>query len=116
MPKKLPTRRELKDVELWNVDEALEPYGRNRVAKSQTEGKYTAIIKFLNEHGMFRKKRRVVDAKGKLLIRQVFVGELTDEGLSFVRKVLKPWFSSKTAAEDPTNTAILEKHLKSMRG
>ena|SRR5262249_10676327 len=116
MAKKLATRSELKDVELWNVDEALEPYGRNRVAKSQTEGKYTGIIKFLNEHGMFSKKRRVVDANGRLLIRQVFVGDLTDEGLSFVRKVLKPWFSSKTAAKDPTNTAILEKHLKKMRG
>ncbi|WP_152562753.1 hypothetical protein [Caballeronia grimmiae] len=107
---------DLKKVELWNVDESLESYGANRMARSQVENKYKGLIKFLNENGMFKKKRRVVDASGKLLVRQVFVGDLTDEGFRFVKEVLKPWLRSKTAAENPANTAILEKYLKKVRG
>jgi hypothetical protein len=116
MASREPDEMDLKKVELWNVDESLEPYGRNRLARSQVENKYTGIIKFLNDNGMFKKKRRVVDASGNLLIRRVFVGDLTDEGFRFVKAVLKPWFRSKTAAENPTNTALLEKYLKKVRG
>jgi hypothetical protein len=116
MARQKPAERDLKKVELWNVDEELKPYGRNRLAKSQAEGKYMGIIMFLNDNGMFKKKRRVVDKTGKLLIRRVFVGDLTDEGFEFVKAVLDPWFSSKIAAKDPTNTALLERYLKKMRG
>lgn len=110
-----PEEKKLKKVPFWDVDEDVKPYGRNRLARSQSEGKYTGMIKFLSDNGMFKKKRRAVDANGKLLIRQVFGSDLTDEGIAFVRAAHKSWFSSKTAAKDPTNTALLEKYLRQVR-
>lgn len=116
MASREPEKEESKEVAFWDVDEDIKPYGRNRLAKNQAEGKYMGIIKFLSDNGLLRKKRRAVNANGKLLIRQVFASDLTDEGISFVKAAHKPWFSSKTAAENPNNTALLEKYLKKLRG
>ena len=116
MAKQKPEEKKSKEVAFWDVDEGLIPYGRNRLAKSQAEGKYMGIIKFLSDNGMFKKKRRAVDANGKLLIRQVFAIDLTDEGISFVKASHKAWFGSKASAKDPSNTALLEKYLKKVRG
>ena len=117
MPKERAQKKEeIEDVVLWNVDRTLRRYGGDRQLKGQAEGLYTGITKFLNDNGMFKKKRRAVDARGKLLIREISVGDLTDEGFEFLKKVMKPWFNSKAAAKDPTKTAILEKHLKQVRG
>ena len=107
--------RESKEVAFWDVDEDIKPYGRDRLAKSQAEGKYMGIIKFLSDNGMFKKKRRAVDEHGKLLVRQVFASDLTEEGISFVRAAHSAWFASKTAAKNPENTALLEKYLKQVR-
>jgi hypothetical protein len=103
------------DIAIWDVDEDLKPYGRDRVLRSMAEGQYTAIIKFISDNGMFKKKRKAVDASGKLLIRQVFDNDLTEEGKAFVRLTIKPWFRSRVSAKDPGNTAILEKYLKEVR-
>jgi hypothetical protein len=108
MATRKPKVKKEKEVAFWDVDEDLKPYGNNRVARSQSEGKYTGIIKFLSDKGMFKKKRRAVDANGKLLIRRVFESELTDEGIAFVIAAHRSWFRSKAAAKDPTNTAMLE--------
>lgn len=104
------------NIAIWDVDEDLKAYGRDRELRKMAEGQYTGIIKFMSENGLFKKKRRAVDAAGVLLIREVFDRDLTDEGKTFVRATIKPWFRSKTSAKDPSNTAILEKHLKALRG
>lgn len=104
------------DIAIWDVDEDLKAYGRDRELRAMAEGQYTGIITFMSEHGLFRKQRRAVDARGKLVLRQVFDRDLTEEGQNFVRATIKPWFRSKTSAKDPTNTAILEKHLRKIRG
>jgi hypothetical protein len=106
---------EMGDIAIWDVDETLEAYGRDRALKAIVEGQYTGIIRFMSDNGLFEKKRRAVDAAGKLLIRQVFDRDLTKEGQKFVRLTIKPWFRSKTSAKDPSNTAILEKHLAKLR-
>ncbi|SFN87705.1 hypothetical protein SAMN05216386_2049 [Nitrosospira briensis] len=116
MAKKSGEKKEdIEDVEIWNVDETLKCYGRDRLLRSQAEGQFTAIIKFLSDNGMFKEKRQAIDENGKLLIRRVLVRDLTDEGFSFVKAVLKPWFGSKATARDPSNTTILEKYLKEVR-
>jgi hypothetical protein len=104
------------EVAFWDVDEDLKPYGRDRLLRSQAEGQYTAIIKFISDNGLFKKKRRAVDASGKLLIRQVFASDLTSEGIEFVKAAHRPWFRSAATAKDPTKTTILEKYLKQVRG
>lgn len=111
-----PEEEEFDEVAFWDVDEDLKPYGRDRLLRSQAEGQYPAIIKFLSDNGMFKKERRAVDANGKLLIRQVFARDLTDEGIAFVKAAHKAWFGSKASARDPSNTALLEKYLKKVRG
>ena len=116
MAKQEPKGEKKKAVPFWDVDETLKAYGRDRVLRSQAEGQYTGIIKFLSDNGMFKKKRRAVDANGRLLIRQVFGSDLTDEGVKFVRAAHKPWFRSKVSATDPSNTKLLEKYLKQVRG
>lgn len=103
------------NIAIWDVDEDLKPYGRDRELKKAAENQYTGIIKFMSENGLFRKKRRAVDGEGKLLIRRVFDADLTEEGQAFVRLTIKPWFRSKASAKDPSNTAILEKYLKELR-
>lgn len=115
MAKQAP-KAKTKEVAFWDVDEDLKPYGRDRLLKGQAEGQYTGIIKFLSDKGMFKKKRRAVDANGKLLIRQVFASDLTEEGIAFVKAAHKAWFGSKASAKDPSNTALLEKYLKQVRG
>jgi hypothetical protein len=116
MAKKLAKKKTTKGIPFWDVDRDLKPYSRDKLLKSQAEGQYTAIIKFLSDHGMFKKKRQAVDANGKLLIRRVFGQDLTPEGIAFVKVAHKPWFSSKTSAKDPSNTALLEKYLAQVRG
>ena len=103
------------NIAIWDVDEDLKPYGRDRELRKAAEGQYTGIIKFMSDNGLFKKKRRAVDADGKLLIRQVFDADLTEQGRAFVRLTIKPWFKSKVSAKDPGNTAILEKYLKELR-
>ena len=103
------------NIAIWDVDEDLKAYGRDRELRKMAEGQYTGIIKFMSDNGLFKTKRRAVDAEGKLLIREVFDRDLTEEGQKFVRATIKPWFRSKTSAKDPTNTSILEKHLKELR-
>lgn len=105
----------LERIAIWDVDETLKAYGRDRELKAMAEGQYTGIIKFMSDNGLFTKKRRAVDGDGKLSIRKVFDHDLTEEGRKFVRLTLKPWFRSKASAKDPSNTAILEKHLKELR-
>ena len=102
-------------IAIWDVDEVLEAYGRDRALRRMAEGQYTGIIRFLADNGMFKKKRRAVDASGKLLIRQVFDADLTTEGQAFVRLTIKPWFRSKKSAKDPTDTAILQTYLARVR-
>lgn len=102
-------------IAIWDVDEVLQAYGRDRELRRMAEGQYTGIIKFLADNGMFKKKRRAVDASGKLLIRQVFDADLTTEGQAFVRLTIKPWFRSKKSAKDPTDTSILETYLAKLR-
>ncbi len=115
MAKPVP-KEQRKPIAFWDVDQDLKPYARDKLLKSQAEGQYTAIIKFLNDNGMFKKKRRAVDANGKLLIRRVFGQDLTPEGIAFVKAAHKAWFGSKASAKDPSNTALLERYLKQVRG
>ena len=116
MAKQAPKDERVKRIAFWDVDRDLMPYSRDKLLKSQAEGQYTAIIKFLSDHGMFKKKRRAVDANGKLLIRQVFGSDLTDEGIEFVKAAHKSWFRSTASAKNPSNTALLVKYLKQVRG
>jgi hypothetical protein len=111
-----PGEKKPKEIAFWEVDEDLKPYRRDKLLKSQAERQYTGIIKFLSDNGMFKRKRRAVDLHGKLLIRQVFASDLTDEGIEFVKIAHRPWFRSKAAGENPTNIKMLEKFLKTMRG
>jgi hypothetical protein len=116
MAKQPPQVKKTKAIAFWDVDEDLKPYGRDKLLKSQAEGQYTAIIKFLSDNGMFKTKRRAVDANGKLLIRRVFGQDLTPEGIAFVKAAHKTWFRSKASAKNPSNTSLLEKYLKQVRG
>lgn len=104
-----------KEIAFWDVERDLKPYGRDRVLRGQAEGQYTAIIKFLGDNGMFKKKRRTVDASGKLLIRRVFASDLTDVGIAFVKAAHRAWFRSKASAKDPSDTALLQKYLEQVR-
>ena len=116
MAEQVPKEKKIKEIAFWDVDEDLKPYSRDKVLKGQAAGQYTAIIKFLSDNEMFKKKRSAVDANGKLLIRQVFAGDLTDEGIAFVKAAHSAWFESKASAKDPSNTALLEKYLGKVRG
>ena len=100
----------------WNVDESLRPYARDKELRRQVEGQYTGIIKFMSDNGLFKKRRRAVDEKGRLLIRQVFASDVTEEGIAFVKAAYRPWLRSKASAKDPSNTALLQKYLKKTRG
>src|ERR1051325_1406051 len=99
--------RRIKAIAFWDVDRDLKPYARDKLLKSQAEGQYTAIIRFLSDNGLFKKKRRAVDANGRLLIRRVFGRDLTERGIAFVRAAHEAWFRSKASARDPSNTALL---------
>jgi hypothetical protein len=116
MEKQENKRESAQKIPFWDLDRDLKPYSRDKELKRQAEGQYTAIIKFISDNDMFKKKRRAVDADGRLLIRQVFGIDLTDEGVKFVRAAHKAWFRSKASAKDPSNTKLLEKYLKQVRG
>jgi hypothetical protein len=103
------------DIAIWDVDEDLKSYRREPELRRSVEGQYTGIIKFMSDNGLFKKKRPAVDAGGKLLIRQVYDRDLTDLGQAFVRLAIKPWFRSKTSAQDPGNTRLLEKYLRQLK-
>lgn len=110
MPKK-----NSKEISFWNVDETLKSYKGEPDLKKQAEGQYTGIINFMNENGLFKKKRKTVNAKGELAVREVFASDLTEEGIAFVRVAHSAWFNSKASAKNSTNVKLLEKYLKQVR-
>lgn len=103
------------EIPFWDIDEDLKAYSREPVLRKMAEGQLIGIIDFINENGLFKKKRKSYDASGKFLIRQLFASELTEEGIAFVKSAAKPWFRSKTSAKDPDNRQLLEKYLKLVR-
>lgn len=116
-PKKAQYRAESEEiVPFWDVDEDLKPYGKDKQARAAALRRYTAIIKFLADHGMFKDKKPAANDKGELVRRQVWGRDLTDEGVQFVRSAAKPWFSSKSSGGDPPKATILEEHLARVRG
>jgi hypothetical protein len=103
------------NTEVWDLDGILPSYREVPGLRQQVINAHASIAKFMDDNGLFRKKRRVFDAKGKLLVRSVFVNDLTSEGLRFVKVAADSWFGSKASNEYPANTQLLEKHLKSVR-
>lgn len=105
-----------KEIPFWDIDEDLKAYGRDKVLRKMAEGQFIGILDFINENGLFKKKKNAYDASGNFLIRQLFASELTEEGILFVRAAHIAWFRSKASAKDPTNRKLLEKYLNQIRG
>jgi hypothetical protein len=102
-------------IAIWDVDSILPSYRNVPELRRAVVNAYTSAIKFMMDNGMFKKRRPAVGAKGRLLVRRVFSADLTREGNKFIMLAEYYWFSCKASNEYPANTAVLEKHLGTLR-
>src|SRR5262245_43956519 len=102
-------------IAIWDLDAILPSYRGVPELRRAVVNCYTSAIEFMMNNGLFKKKRRAVDGNGKLLLRKVFSRDLTREGLKFAPLVEHYWFRAKASSEYPANTALLEKHLATIR-
>jgi hypothetical protein len=103
------------NTELWNLDGILPSYSEVPDLRQNVINAYTGIAKFMSDNGLFKTKRKVLGPKGELLVRRVFVNDLTSEGVRFARLAEFSWFASKASNSYPANSQLLEKHLRSVR-
>jgi len=102
-------------IAIWDLDSILPSYREVPELRRAVVNCYTSAIEFMMNNGLFKKRRRAVDQKGKLLVRRVFSSDLTRAGLKFAPLVEHHWFRAKASSEYPANTTLLEKHLATIR-
>lgn len=91
------------------------PYGNEKLLESIAQGQYIAIVSFINDNNLYKKKKRAYNAKGKFLLFELYSEDLTAQGQAFVKLAAEPWFRSRASAKDPGNIELLEKYLKQVR-
>ena len=73
----------------------------------------TALIKFFADNELLKVKP--FDADGKLIDRQYFRSEFTDEGIALIKRKESVWLDSKASNKNPPDMKILEKALAEIR-
>ena len=73
----------------------------------------TALIRFFADNELLKVKP--FDADGKLIDRQYFRSEFTDEGIALIKRKESAWLDSKASKKNPPDMKILEKALAEIR-
>ncbi|NNA21178.1 hypothetical protein HBN70_10435 [Pseudomonas lundensis] len=73
----------------------------------------TALIRFFADNELLKVKP--FDADGKLIDRQYFRSEFTDEGIALIKRKESVWLDSKASKKNPPDMKILEKALAEIR-
>ncbi|NML31951.1 hypothetical protein [Paraburkholderia antibiotica] len=69
--------------------------------------------KFFSDNGLLTVD--AFDKSGKLIDRQYFKNDFTEEGLALCRRKVPAWMSSKGSKKDPPDMKLLEKALAEIR-
>ena len=73
----------------------------------------TALIRFFADNELLKVKP--FDADGKLIDRQYFRSEFSDEGIALIKRKESAWLDSKASKKNPPDMKILEKALAEIR-
>jgi hypothetical protein len=72
-----------------------------------------ARVNFFHNNGLLNVNP--FDSTGKLIDRQYFKNDLTDDGISLCKRKVGAWMSSKGAKKAPPDMRLLERELSAIR-
>jgi len=93
---------------------ALLAASRARSYRERTIGKGRALLRFLESNGLARTKLLSADGQPDPR-RDIYEGDLTNEGVALVRSCLYRWFDAQDRGKDVSDTRLLENELAKLR-